>query len=179
MLRSGPLPPLPASNGLSPPMGMMPFDAHSGGSQENSLSCDPYLSLSAGGRPPGTDDSLITCSLSEIGANWHGDDDPLPNSSPLGRLGTSPNSARHNGLGSSSAGKEWYEEEGGYSPGRGGDQSLSGSQDFDKKHRITQAKDKSLEALGSFPMVGSDSVLPPYIYIDYFFVGKCQGLHRS
>ncbi len=60
-----------SSNGLSPPVGLMPFNDHVG-SQENSLSCDQF-SLSCdqarGSESHGHDDILIMGSLSEIGTH--------------------------------------------------------------------------------------------------------------
>lgn len=125
-----------SSNGLSPPVGMVPFDAHSG-SQENSLSCDPYT---LSGDKHGTDDILIMGSLSEIGtrenSNWAEDTD---------QLRSPPSNAHHNGL---AAGKEWYQqdEEEDLSPpphdGRG-----SSSETSNNTAQSKQQSRKSLEAL--------------------------------
>ena len=102
------------SNGSSPPVGMVPFDAHSG-SQENSLSFDQYPQH-------GTDDLLIVGSLSEIGTHettkWEAN--PLPNNSSHHRNGIDE---------SQSQDKEWYqqdEEENLYSPPQDKGQSSSG-----------------------------------------------------
>lgn len=144
-------------NGVSPPVGMIPFDAHSG-SQENSLSCDQYpLSCDK----HGADDILIMGSLSEIGtreiSKW-GDRDPLPT---VSSVDMSPNSAHHNGL---VAGKEWYQqaEEDLYSPPQdhsllqeGVVSSLSGSQTSSRTGQSRKKNQKSLEALTRIGVGGS------------------------
>ena len=89
-----------STNGLSPPVGMVPFDDHSC-SQENSLSCDPYP-LSTEQDKHGADDILIMGSLSEIGTHdlhkWEGSGPPPDENGCSGGSGTVPQAID----------KDWY-----------------------------------------------------------------------
>lgn len=90
------------ANGLSHPVGMVPFDDHSG-SQENLSSCDHYP-LSNDQDKHGNDDILIMGSLSEIGTHeitkWEEEPPAILNSSSSGLLQNFPNAHyTRNGLG--------------------------------------------------------------------------------
>ncbi len=152
-----------SSNGLSPPVGMMPFVEHSPTSQDNSLSCDLSAGLGVGppavpalpAGKPGTEDILIMGSLSEIGTHevgkWGGGSS----------LDHSPNNAHHHqrsgeGLEFASEGshthidKEWYCHDEMYMPPGNEDSSLqkpNSSQSSDSHATSSRRNRKSLETL--------------------------------
>lgn len=89
-------------NGISPPVGMVPFDDDHSGSQENFLSYEQFP-LSSDQDKHGPDDILIMGSLSEIGTHentkWE-ETSPLQNRSSTGSLhqaGRAPHDVCHNG----------------------------------------------------------------------------------
>ena len=158
-----------SSNGLSPPIGMMPFLDHS---PDNSLSCELSAGVGMGagmgaGLPtttkPAADDILIMGSLSEIGTHevgkWGEEESSLPLHS--GSSGTSlqhsPNGAHHGeGEGSHThIDKDWYCHDESEERGRaylppGSDQRVqlqsdkrnSSSQSSDGKHSSSRRNDK-------------------------------------
>lgn len=146
-----------SSNGLSPPVGMVPFDDHSC-SQENSLSCDPFPISSEQVIKHGADDILISGSLSEIGtheiAKWEGSAPP-PH-------GGSPDRGR-NGFGNTmpdAIDKEWYrstEEEALYVAPQAGSQEAS--QGKGRGTHLLKKEHKSLEALTRIQLSDQEPVV--------------------
>lgn len=153
-----------SSNGLSPPVGMMPFDDHS---PENSLSCDPYPLSSEQLDKPGSEDILITGSLSEIGTHdigkWGEESAPPMHSSASScMMESSPEHARREGAGLSAGTadsnslpqrieKEWYHHE---EEGEEGSQALDEAFSQGKRNhtQLQKTQRKSLEALTRLPL---------------------------